>query len=238
MSLTKTFKLFLPACALFIFSTCKKADNAAAKNYVVANRGDISVKQFEEKVFTDSMRIEDISNAGKPLHVSYKNLPPGMFAQPASISGIPPFNAVFTIHSRPQGYGKFQASVDVTGSLSGVRSVPFTVDVAASGTPCVDAVLGNYTGTDECSPAHGDTGYDVSIYATNAAAGRVAIRMPLGTLSAKVLCSDSLLIDEYNGGSFVLTGVGLYDYYTIRLVYRWFDGTSYNCTTTLTRKPY
>lgn len=234
-----TVRSFLLVCILLHFAACKKpTDSNEVYNYKAYNLADINIKQYDTKVFTDSVHIVDTAGSDGPVAVSFKNLPPGVFAEPASVSGTPPFSAVFKMHSRPQGYGAFTSYLNIATSSNKVQLIPFKVNVTPSANPCVELLLGGYVGVDACSPAFGNTGYDVSVFSTNPSSGKILIGLPLGTIQATVKCNDSLFIDDYNGGSVLVNGVGTYDDLEIKLFYQVNDGTQHTCVTTLTRKPY
>lgn len=228
---------YLALSLLSLAVSCKKAESPKTYSYSLDALKDISLKQYEIKVLTDTFHIRYTEGANEPLTVKLV-LPSGVWAEPSVIAATPPFDAVFTLHCRLLSSGLTTGKVQATNTAGGTREAPFNFNVGASTTPCVDKVTGDYTGVDACSPTHGDAGFDASISTPDPAWEKVYIRLPLGTLTARVNCNNTLAIDPYNNGSISLTGIGTFDAGRATLYYTISGGTTYNCTTTLTRKPY
>jgi hypothetical protein len=216
---------------------CKKAETPKTYSYSIDAPKDISLKQYEIKVLNDTFHVRYAQGANEPLTVKLV-LPSGVWAEPSVITATPPFDAVFTLHCRVLSSGLTTAKVQTINTAGGTKETPFNFNVGASTTPCVDKVTGYYTGADACSPAHGDAGFDATIYTPDPSWEKVYIRLPLGTLTARVNCNNTRAIDPYNNGSISLTGIGTFDDSHATLYYTISGGTTYNCTTTLTRKPY
>ena len=215
----------------------QKSEAPKTYTYSVGELKNISLKQFAIKILTDTIPIQYNGGTNGPLTVRL-TLPAGVYSVPQSITATPPFNAVFTLHCRVLGAGNITGVVQTINTAGGTKETPFTFSVGASTTPCVDCVTGYYTGVDACSPAHGDAGFDAVISTPDAAWEKVFIQLPLGTLTARVNCNNTLAIDPYNNGAISLTGIGTFDDEHVTLHYTITGGTTYNCTTTLTRKPY
>lgn len=226
--------------AVMLICSCHRPQQATpiTYNYSVSGINDIRLKQYEEKSYTLTYHVNHTTGADELVTLAFKDIPPGMVITPASISGTPPFDAVFNVHSRIIYAKQYPVSLLATNASTGTRELNFNIAVDNSATPCTDKISGNYIADDGCAPANGMHQYAADIHLNNLESNRVNIYMSFGTLVARLNCNNNTFsLDPYNNGTISITGTGTYSDDSVHINYQVSGGATYTCSTTLVRVP-
>jgi hypothetical protein len=126
--------LLLISIALLFGLGCSKSNNNTASSgnsqvYTVNGLSDITVPQYLDTTIYVLYNIKFESGTQEPVSIVLENLPAGLTASPASVSGTPTFGAQFTLRLHMTTTGTFPVTVTANSGSAAKKTFTFNIVV-------------------------------------------------------------------------------------------------------------